>query len=69
MNRLLLLILIAGLTFLIVLFASKPELIEQIWLWVIGLAGPIIKVIQEIVNFFKRMFGGEKDSPDNNKQL
>jgi len=39
MNRLLLLVLIAGATFLIILFALKPELIDNIWLWLVGLSG------------------------------
>jgi len=32
MNRILLLILIAGLTFLVVLFALRPDLLDTVWL-------------------------------------
>ncbi len=64
MNRILLLILIAGLTFLIVLFAVKPELIESIWLWVIGLSGTIVKAFQLLIDFFKKKFSEEKETPE-----
>jgi hypothetical protein len=61
MNRVLLLILVAGATFLIVLFAVKPELIGDIWLWVVGLAGVIVKAFQALVNYFKKLFSGDGD--------
>ena len=61
MNRFLLLVLVAGATFLIVLFAVKPELIENIWLWLVGLAGVIVKAFQVLVDFFKEKFSDDKD--------
>ena len=73
MNRFLLLVLIAGATFLIILFAVKPELIENIWLWIIGLSGAIIKAFQTLIDFFKEKFSGDKEvaekkEPDANEQ-
>lgn len=65
MNRFLLLVLVAGATFLIILFAVKPELIENIWLWLVGLSGFIVKAFQSLVDFFKEKFSGEKEKPDN----
>ncbi len=65
MNRFLLLVLVAGATFLIILFAVKPELIDNIWLWLIGLSGVIVKTFQSLVDFFKRKFSGDKEKPDN----
>ncbi len=75
MNRILLLILIAGLTFLIVLFAVKPELLESVWLWLIGLSGAIVKAFQLLIEFFKNRFSGDnetsekKDSEDSNQAM
>ncbi len=64
MNRFLLLILVAGITFLIILFAIKPELIESVWLWIIGLSGTIIKAFQLLIDFFKKKFSGDKETTD-----
>ncbi len=65
MNRVLTLILVAGITFLIILFAIKPELIESVWLWIIGLSGTIIKAFQLLIDFFKKKFSGDKETQDN----
>ena len=67
MNRFLLLVLIAGATFLIILFAVKPELIENIWLWIIGLSGAIVKAFQTLIEFFKEKFSSDKDVADKNE--
>lgn len=64
MNRFLLLVLVAGATFLIILFALKPELIDNIWLWLVGLSGFIVKSFQSLVEFFKGKFSGDKEKPD-----
>ena len=61
MNRILLLILIAGLTFLVVLFLARPDLLENVWMWLIGFAGLIAKFFQTIVDFFKKLVTGDKD--------
>jgi hypothetical protein len=61
MNRILLLILIACATFLLVLFAVKPELIEGIWLWLVGFAGVIVKGFQSLVSFFKEKLFSDKE--------
>lgn len=58
MRRILLLIFIAGIAFLIILFTHKPGLIEEIWIWLLGLTGAII-------GFFKRGTEHIKDLLDN----
>ena len=50
-DLLLLLIVIAGAVFLIVFFAFRPDLIENIWIWLIGLSGSIIKSFKLFVEF------------------
>jgi hypothetical protein len=64
MNRLLLLVLVAGATFLIVLFAVKPELIENIWLWLVGLSGLIVKAFQSLLDFFQEKFSSSKEDSE-----
>ncbi|MBC7450298.1 MAG: hypothetical protein H7259_02290 [Cytophagales bacterium] len=44
MNRILLLILIGALTFVMVLYTKRPELMQDVWLWIIGLSGVIVRV-------------------------
>jgi len=61
MNRILLLLLIAGATYLLVVLAVKPELIGNMWLWFVGLSGLIVKVFQLLTDFIKKLF-----SADNN---
>ncbi len=58
MNRILLLILIAAGVFLVILFAVKPELIDNIWLWLVGLAGVLVKSVQWLFNSIKNAFEG-----------
>ena len=67
MNRVLLLILVAGATFLIILFALKPELIGDIWLWLVGLSGVIIKAFQSLIGYIKKMFSGNSEQTDKNE--
>ncbi|MEA3443347.1 MAG: DUF5675 family protein [Bacteroidota bacterium] len=64
MNRFLLLVLIAGATFLIVLFAVKPELIENIWMWIIGLAGAIVRAFQMLIDYFKKKFSDSSEDDE-----
>lgn len=61
MNRLLLLLLVAGVTFLIILFAVNPDLADSIWLWIVGLIGAIIKFFQMAFGYIKDKFSGETD--------
>lgn len=56
MNRIFLLILIAGITFLVVLLVSRADLVKDIWLWLVGLAGPIVKLADAIFTRIKTFF-------------
>ena len=49
-------ILILGIVFLIVLFAMRPELLDQVWLWITGLIGLIIKLFQRFWSFIEGQF-------------
>jgi len=64
MNRILLLILIAGAVFLLILFAVKPELIGNIWLWLIGLSGVIVKASQSLFEYFQKLVGGSQEQKE-----
>ncbi len=68
MNRVLLLILIAGLTFLVVLFAMRPDLLDSVWLWLVGLSGAIIKGFHLIIDFFKDKFSSDKEGEKSSEQ-
>ncbi|HQQ97187.1 MAG TPA: hypothetical protein PLX35_07980 [Cyclobacteriaceae bacterium] len=45
MNRLFILLLIGALTFIVLMFANNPDFFNEIWLYVIGLSGGILKVL------------------------
>ena len=65
MNRLLLLILVAGITFLVIFLLARPEVWKDVWLWLIGLAGPIVKIGDMIFKKIKSLFSGrEPDQTD-----
>ena len=53
MTRILLLVLIGVATFFILLFAANPGLLEDVWLYIIGLAGAVVKLFQVMVNKIK----------------
>jgi hypothetical protein len=48
MKRFTFLLLIALITFFIVLWAKRPDIISNFWLWFIGLAGPIVAVYRRL---------------------
>jgi hypothetical protein len=59
MNRILLLIFVAGITFLVILTASRPDLFKEFWLWIVGLAGPAYKILQATFQKIKNTFQGQ----------
>ncbi len=61
-NRFLLLVLIAGATFLLILFAARPDLISNIWLWFVGLAGVIVKTFQWLADYFKKLLNPAQEN-------
>jgi hypothetical protein len=56
MNRFLALLFIALVTFAIVLLATNPDWVSEIWLYVIGLFGLIGKIFKSAANRFKNVF-------------
>lgn len=62
MNRFLLLILIAALTLGLVFLVKKPEILDQIWLWLLGFMGIILRFFQEIWRKIKGIFNKEEDA-------
>jgi hypothetical protein len=59
-KRITFLIFIAIIAFAIVLWVKRPDIIGNLWLWVVGLAGPVIAFFKRIVheidnrNFFRK---------------
>lgn len=55
----LILLIVALVTVTIVLALYRPDVLEDIWLWIIGLIGPIIAVIKRsynsIVSYIKKL--------------
>jgi len=49
MNRFTILIIVALVTFAIIFFVQRPDILNEVWLWLIGLSGAIIE-------FFRRIF-------------
>jgi hypothetical protein len=64
MSRILLLILIAGGVFLIILFVSRPDLWQDFWLWIVGLAGPIVKIADLMFTKVKHWVTGTSNNED-----
>lgn len=56
MNRILLLAAIAGLTFAVIFFSARPDLLSDFWMWAIGLAGLIVKTLQIVFTRLKDLF-------------
>ena len=56
MKRFFLLFLIAIVTFLLYAFFKNPELLNDIWIWLIGFAGLIVKGGKSIFDYVKSLF-------------
>lgn len=73
MNRFLLLLAIAGGTFAIILFVRRPDLWDQFMLWMVGLAGPLIRIIlwigRQLGNLFKRKASPEANTASVNEPI
>lgn len=69
MNRILLLIFIAGITFLVVMFFARPDLLENVWMWLIGFAGGIVKLFDMAFTWIKNLITGDKDKKEEEKPV
>ena len=54
MKHALILITIALITITVVFIIYRPDLIEKFWLWIIGLIGPILGFLREIILYIKK---------------
>jgi len=66
MKRFLLLFIIAIATFLLFALFKNPDILDDIWLWLIGFAGLIIKGGKSIFDYIKSLF--DKNDQENSQQ-
>jgi hypothetical protein len=70
MKRIILLIFIALITAVVILMVKRPDLISHFWLWLVGLAGPVIaffkRIIYEIENMKLFKPNDKKETPKQN---
>ena len=52
-------ILILIVVFAVVLLAMRPDVFDDIWLWITGLIGLIVKLFEKAWNFLKTKFNPE----------
>jgi hypothetical protein len=56
MKHFLIVLIVAVVTLTIVFIIYRPDLLEQIWLWIIGLIGPIIGFAKKGFASLKKLF-------------
>ncbi|MBV6644529.1 MAG: hypothetical protein KI790_03720 [Cyclobacteriaceae bacterium] len=61
MKRALLLIFVAIATFALFALYKNPEVLEDIWIWILGLIGTIVKGGKSIVEYFKQLLEGKQE--------
>jgi hypothetical protein len=62
MNRIVILILIALATFVLLLVINNSTWTDDIWMYLVGLAGIVVKGFQSITSWFKKMVGLEPNA-------
>lgn len=67
MNRFIGLLLVALITFAAVLYVKRPDLLNEIWLWVIGLIAPIIALFKRLYSEAKKRFSKDEPKPASQK--
>ena len=63
MKRLMALVLVAAVTVLVLLFFSNPQLLDKLWLWMVGLAGYILILLERGFKSLSGLFEGKKAQP------
>jgi len=56
MRHTLILVLVAIVTITIILLIYRPDLLEGVWLWLVGLIGPIIGFLKAITKSVSKFF-------------
>jgi hypothetical protein len=51
---------VAGVTVLLLLFFTNPELLDKVWLWMVGLAGYIIILLEKGVKSLSMLFDAKE---------
>lgn len=64
MKRILLLLLVAVVTFLLIALYKNPEILSNIWLWLVGLVGAIIKFGRKLIEYVVSFFKNEEEKTD-----
>lgn len=60
MNRIIILVLIAAGTFLLILFVQKPEILSEIWMWLVGFAGGAVALYRKFKEFVSKNWNDSK---------
>ena len=71
MKRFLLLLFVALFTVAVLLFIYNPEILEKIWLWIVGLIGIITASVKSIIEWFKKLLDKDENANegmDNKKE-
>ena len=59
MKHFLILLTVALLTLTVLFALHRPDILEDVWLWIIGLIGPIIafarRILNSIIDFLKKL--------------
>jgi hypothetical protein len=64
MNRFVGLLLIALIAVLVLVFILNPQLLDKVWLWVIGFIGYILALIEKGFNSIKNLFRRDPEKPE-----
>lgn len=62
MRHFLILLVVALLTIGIILWIKRPDILGDIWLWLVGLAGTIGGIFKSIIEWINTKFGGTKQA-------
>ena len=62
MNRFIALLFIAVLTFLAVLYVKRPDMLKDIWMWIVGLSAPVAGLLKRIYEEIKERIKKEESA-------
>ncbi len=65
MNRFIALLFVALITFLAVLYVKRPDVLSNVWIWIIGLAAPIAGLFKRLYIEVKERFSKDKSASPN----
>ena len=54
MKRFYTLLVIAIIAFAVIYFVKRPDILDEVWLWIIGLAGSIVEIFRRLFSFLKK---------------